>query len=149
MNPRRFAISAAALFGMAILVGGVIAAVAGFGMADVKNTHGARIDNRATEKGEVSLSNAEAVSVAAAVTAIAEVAMPDASQVSASETPPLQFAAVSSDLALPTPRRQCVPSKLLMNHCLTLRRCSGLRHRPCKSRQQARLTWCIATPKER
>jgi hypothetical protein len=99
MNPRRFAISAAALFGMAILVGGVIAAVAGFGMADVKNTHGARIDNRATEKGEVSLSNAEAVSVAAAVTAIAEVAMPDASQVSASETPPLQFAAVSSDLA--------------------------------------------------
>ena len=84
---------------MVILVGGVIAAVAGFGMADVKSTHGAQIDNRATEKGEVSLSNAEAVSVAAAVTAIAEVAMPDASQVSASETPPLQFAAVSSDLA--------------------------------------------------
>ncbi len=99
MNPRRFAISAAVLFGTVILVGGVIAAVAGFGMADVKNTHRARIDDRATEKGEVSISNADAVSVAAAVTAITEVALPDASQVSASETPPLQFATASSDLA--------------------------------------------------
>jgi hypothetical protein len=99
MIPRRLAISAAALFGMVILVGGVIAAVAAFGMVDVKNTLRARIDDRAIEKGEVSLSNADAVSVAAAVTAIAEVGMPDASQVSASETPPLQFAAVSADLA--------------------------------------------------
>ena len=134
---------------MVILVGGVIAAVAGFGMADVKNTHGARIDNRATEKGEVSLSNAEAVSVAAAVTAIAEVAMPDASQVSASETPPLQFAAVSSDLAR-TDTKEAVSSTETLDESLpTLRRCSGLKHHLCKSRQQARLTWCIATPKGR
>ena len=44
MNPRRVAITAAALFGTVILVGGVIAAVAGF------------------EMGEASVSNADAVS---------------------------------------------------------------------------------------
>jgi hypothetical protein len=44
MNPRRVAITAAALFGTVILVGGVIAAVAGF------------------EMGEAGVSNADAVS---------------------------------------------------------------------------------------
>jgi len=39
----------AALFGTAILVSGVIAAVASFGMADVKNTHAAGIEDHATE----------------------------------------------------------------------------------------------------
>jgi hypothetical protein len=40
MNPRRFAIMGAVLFGTVVLVSGVIAAVASFGMADVKNTNG-------------------------------------------------------------------------------------------------------------
>ena len=96
MNPRRFAISAAVLFGTAILVGGVIAAVAGFGMADVKNTHGGRIDDRASEKREISISNADAVSAATAVTAITEAALPDGSQRSAAETVPVRLAAVSA-----------------------------------------------------
>jgi hypothetical protein len=96
MNPRRFAISAAVLFGTAILVGGVIAAVAGFGMADVKNTHGGRIDDRATEKGEIR----DAVSAATAVTAITKAALPGGSQRSAAETVPVRLAAVSApDLA--------------------------------------------------
>ena len=100
MNPRRFAISAAVLFGTAILVGGVIAAVAGFGMADVKNTHGGRIDDRASEKGEISISNADAVSAATAVTAITKAALPGGSQRSAAETVPVRLAAVSApDLA--------------------------------------------------
>jgi len=82
MNPRRVAITAAALFGTVILVGGVIAAVAGF------------------EMGEASVSNADAVSAAAAVTAITKAALPDGSQRSAAETVPAQLAAVSaSDLA--------------------------------------------------
>ena len=82
MNPRRVAITAAALFGMVILVGGVIAAVAGF------------------EMGEASVSNADAVSAATAVTAITKAALPDGSQRSAAETVPAQLAAVSaSDLA--------------------------------------------------
>ncbi len=82
MNPRRVAITAAALFGTVILVGGVIAAVAGF------------------EKGEVSVSNADAVSAATAVTAITKAALPDGSQRSAAERVPAQLAAVSaSDLA--------------------------------------------------
>jgi hypothetical protein len=88
----------AALFGTAILVSGVIAAVASFGMADVKNTHAAGIKDHATEKGEVTISNTGSASADTAVTAITETALPDASQVLASETPPVQPAAVSSDL---------------------------------------------------
>ena len=84
MNPRRFAIMGAALFGTAILVGGVIAAVAAF------------------EMGEASVSNADAVSAATAVTAMTKAALPDGSQRSAAETVPAQLAAVSaSDLAHP------------------------------------------------
>src|SRR5262249_11706270 len=98
MNPRRFAIMGAALFGTAILVSGVIAAVASFGMTDVKNTHAAGMKDHATEKGEVTISNAGSASADTAVTAITETALPDASQVSASETPPVQPAAVSSDM---------------------------------------------------
>ena len=82
MNPRRVAITAAALFGTVILVGGVIAAVAGF------------------EMGEAGVSNADAVSAATAVTAITKAALPDGSQRSAAETVPAHLAAVSaSDLA--------------------------------------------------
>ena len=82
MNPRRVAITAAALFGTVILVGGVIAAVAGF------------------EMGGAGVSNADAVSAAAAVTAITKAALPDGSQRSAAETVPAHLAAVSaSDLA--------------------------------------------------
>ena len=52
MSPRRFAIIAAGLCGTAILVGCVIAAVSGFGLADIKNTHAPPIEDRATEMGE-------------------------------------------------------------------------------------------------
>ena len=85
MNPRRVAIVAAALFGTIILVGGVMAAVAGFGMADVKNTDAARIEDGAIEMGEAGVSNADAVSAATAVTAITKAALPDGSQRSAAE----------------------------------------------------------------
>jgi hypothetical protein len=72
---------AATLFGTVLLVGGIIAAVAGLGMADVQKTHTARVEDRATEKkGEVSVSNADAMSAAPAMTAIAEAALPDASR---------------------------------------------------------------------
>ena len=81
MNPRRVAITAAALFGTVILVGGVIAAVAGF------------------EMGEASVSHADAVSAATAVTAITKAALPDASPRSEPETVPVQLATASSDLA--------------------------------------------------
>ena len=82
MNPRRVAITATALFGTVILVGGVIAAVAGF------------------ETGEAGVSNADAVSAATAVTAITKAALPDGLQRSAAETVPAHLAAVSaSDLA--------------------------------------------------
>ena len=89
MTLRRFAIMAVALCGTVIFVGGVIAAVAGFGLADIKNTWAAPIKDRATEI-------TVAVSAAAAVTVIAEAALPDASQMLALETPSVQLAAVSS-----------------------------------------------------
>src|SRR6478672_2813716 len=80
MNPRRVPITAAALFGTVILVGGVIAAVAGF------------------ETGEAGVSNADAVSAATAVTAITNAALPDGSQRSAAETVPAHLAAVSASV---------------------------------------------------
>ena len=87
MNPRQVAITATALFGTVILVGGVIAAVTGL------------------EMREASVSNADAVSAATAVTAITEAALPDGSQRSAAETVPAQVAAVSASDRR-APRRQ-------------------------------------------
>jgi hypothetical protein len=68
MNRRRVAITAAALFGTVILVGGVIAAVAGF------------------EMGEASVSNADVVSAATAVTPITKAAFTVGWQRSAAKT---------------------------------------------------------------
>ena len=54
---------AGALCGTVILVGWIIAAVAGFGLADIKNTHA---KDRATEMDEAGLSNTVAVSASPA-----------------------------------------------------------------------------------
>jgi hypothetical protein len=83
ISPRRFA----------IICGTVIAAVAGFGLAGIKNTHTPAIEERATKTGEA---GSEAESAAAAVTAIAESALPDASQMLVPETQPEQIAAAST-----------------------------------------------------
>jgi len=105
---------AATLFGTVLLVGGIIAAVAGLGMADVQKTHTARVEDRATEKGEVSVSNADAMSAAPAMTAIAEAALPDASRMSAPKTPPVQIAAVrSSDLVHTDAKEAASPAETL------------------------------------
>ena len=116
MNPRRVAITAAALFGTVILVGGVIAAVAGF------------------EMGGAGVSNADAVSAATAVTAITKAALPDGSQRSAAETVPAHLAAVSaSDLAR---TKEAVSSAGILDELLpdSLRRSSVKYHR-CRSRR--------------
>ena len=149
MNPRRFAIMGATLFGTVLLVGGIIAAVAGFGMADVKKTHTARIEDRATEKGEVSVSNADAMSAAAAMTAIAKAALPDVSPMSAPETPPVQIAAVSSSDLVHTDAKEAASSaETSMNHCLILSQTPLPETPPCRSRQRARLTWSMSDAKE-
>jgi hypothetical protein len=77
MSPRRFAIIAAGLCGTVILVGCVIAAVSGFGLAYIKNTHAPPIEDRATEMGKT---GSEAVSAAAPMTAIAEGSLQEPSQ---------------------------------------------------------------------
>jgi hypothetical protein len=110
MNPQRFGMMAAALCGTVILLGWVIAAVAGFGLADIKNTHAAPNKDRATELAKTGVSNAVAVSAAPAVTAIAEAALPDSSQMPAPETPPVQIAAMGTSDVLQTDTEEVVTS---------------------------------------
>ena len=86
ISPRRFAIMTAAC-------GTVIAAVAGFSLAGIKNTHTPAIEERATTTGEA---GSEAESAAAAVAAIAEAGLLDASQTLAPEAQPQQIGAVST-----------------------------------------------------
>jgi hypothetical protein len=69
ISPRRFAIMTAAC-------GTVIASVAGFSLASIKNTHTPAIEEHTTT-GEA---GSEAESTAAAVAAIAEAGLLDASQ---------------------------------------------------------------------
>ena len=87
-------------------------------MADVQKTHTARVEDRATEKGEVSVSNADAMSAAAVMTAIAKAALPDVSPMSAPKTPPVLIAAVSSSDLVHTDAKEAASSaKTSTNHC--------------------------------
>ena len=107
------------------------------------------VEDRATEKGEVSVSNADAMSAAAAMTAIAKAALPDVSPMSAPKTPPVLIAAVSSSDLVHTDAKEAASSaKTLDESLLILCRRPWLKH-PCRSRQRARLTWSMRTPKRR
>jgi hypothetical protein len=117
MSLRRFAIIAAALCGTVILVGYVIAAVPGFGLSDIKNTHAPPIEYRATETGKA---GSEAVSAAAAVTAIAESALTDSSQMLAPETPPVQIATVSTPDVAHSDAKETVSSAETLDESLPL-----------------------------
>ena len=90
MSPRRFAIIAAVLCGTIIFVGCVIAAVSGFGLADIKNTDAPPIEDQATEMGKT---GSEAVSATAPMAAIAEGSLQKSSQ---PEAPLAEIAAVST-----------------------------------------------------
>ncbi len=83
ISPRRFA----------IICGTVIAAVAGFGLAGIKNTHTPAIEGRATTTVEA---GSEAESIAAVVAAIAEAGLLNASQTLPPEARPEQIAAAST-----------------------------------------------------
>jgi len=104
MSPRRFAIIAAGLCGTVILVGCVIAAVSGFGLAYIKNTHAPPIEDRATEMGKT---GSEAVSAAAPMTAIAEGSLQESSQ---PEAPLAEIAAVSTPDIVHTDAKEAVSS---------------------------------------
>ena len=107
MSPRRFAIFATALCGTVILVGWAIAAVGGFGLADIKNSRAAPIKDRATETAKTGGSNAIA---RPRVTAITEAALPDCSQMLAPETPPVQTAVVNTPDPMHTGAKEAVRS---------------------------------------
>ena len=104
MSPRRFAIIAAGLSGTVILVACVIAAVSGFGLADIKNTHAPPIEDRAAEMGKT---GSEAVSAAAPMTAIAEGSLQESSQ---PEAPLVEIAAVSTPDFVHTDAKEAVSS---------------------------------------
>ena len=110
ISPRRFAIMTAASCGT------VIAAVAGFGLAGIKNTHTPAIEERATEMGEA---GSEAELAAAAVTAIAESALPDASQMLVPETHPEQIAAVSTPDPVYAEEKETASSAETLNETLS------------------------------
>jgi hypothetical protein len=84
MGTRRSAIIAAALSATVIFVGCGIAAVAGFSLSDIKNIHASPIGNHAT--GDIDKAGSQAVS------AVAAAASAGASQMLASETPPVRIA---------------------------------------------------------
>ena len=86
------------LFGTVVLVGGVIATIAGRGMADVKNAHPAAIDDRGIENGGSAGSNPGSVTVATATAVITKTWLPDNSRGSAAEPKPVLLAAAGSDL---------------------------------------------------
>jgi hypothetical protein len=92
MRPWRFAIVAAGLCGTVILLGCVIAAVSGLGLADIKNTHAQSIEDRATEMDNT---GPEAVSAAAPMTALAETAIAENSLQEPSQ-PEATFAEVAA-----------------------------------------------------
>ena len=95
MNPRRVAITAAALFGTVILSVGSLPC--GFG----------RLTSRPRSKwARPNVSNADAVSAATAVTAITKAALPDGSQRSAPETATRAARGGERALTWCTPRRQ-------------------------------------------
>jgi hypothetical protein len=104
MSPRRFAIIAAGLCGTVILVGCVIAAVSGFGLADIRNTHAPPIEDRATEMGKT---GSEAVSATAPMTAIAEDSLQESSQ---PEAPLAEITAVSTPDFVHTDAKEAVSS---------------------------------------
>ena len=101
MSPRRLAIIAA---GTVILVGCVIAAVSGFGLADIKDTPAAPIEDRATEMGKT---GSEAVSATAPMAAIAEGSLQQSSQ---PEAPLAEIAAVSTPDFVHTDAKEAVSS---------------------------------------
>ena len=104
MNPRLLAIIAAGLCGTVILVGCVIAAVSGFGLADIKNTHAPPIEDRATEMGKT---GSESASAAAPMTAIAEGSLQESSQ---PEAPLAEITAVSTPDFVHTDAKEAVSS---------------------------------------
>jgi hypothetical protein len=126
-----------------ILAGCVIAAVAGFGLADIKDTNAAPIENRrasplsvdvgpvnaprAIAMGKAVVSNADVVLAAAAVMgmgrsgeaeAIAEAALPDSSQMLVPEKSPPQIATLGTPETVHTDDIERVNSNKTLDECL-------------------------------
>ncbi len=77
MSPQRFAIVAAGLCGILILVGCAITAASKFGLADIKNTHAQPIDDRATP--EMGKAGTESISAAVLTAPNAEASLQESS----------------------------------------------------------------------
>ena len=148
MNPRRFATVAAALCGTVVLAGWVVAWLAGFGSAGIENTGAVPIEDRrapsltadaelpdalqAPAAGDAAVANADVVTAAESVMAtatytkaasdepesIVEAALPDSSQATPPEKPPVQVATASTADPVPSDAKEAVSSVEIIDECL-------------------------------
>src|SRR5258705_7033040 len=95
MNPRRFTTVAPAFCGTVVLAGGIVAWLAGFGSAGIKNTGAVPIEDRAAslaanakladEPQAIPMGNAAVASAAVASAAVASAAVASAEVATAAE----------------------------------------------------------------
>ena len=152
MNPRRFATVGAVSCRTVVLAGWVVAWLAGFGSAGIKNSGAAPIEDhrapsliadaeladasQATAMGNAAVGNADvvaAVSVTGAATdtraasdepkSIVEAAMTDSSQMPPPETPPVQVATASTPDPVPNDVKDAVSLFENFDGCLTADPC--------------------------
>jgi hypothetical protein len=151
MNPRRPAKVATALCGTVILAGWVVAWLAGFGSADIKNT-GAVQDRRspsltadaelahapqATAMGNSTVANDDVATAAGSATgtatgttaasdkpkSIVEAPLPDSSRIPPPGSPPVQMATASTPDPVPNDAREAVNSIEILDECLVADSC--------------------------
>src|SRR5258708_15880658 len=135
MNPRRFATVAPALCGTVVLAGWIVAWLAGFGSAGIKNTGAVPIEDRAASlaanakladepqaipMGNAVIANADVATAVESVTGMAtpkpaasdepdsivEAALPDPSQMPPADLPPVQVAAANPSDLVPNAARE-------------------------------------------
>ncbi|SHL22669.1 hypothetical protein SAMN05444159_5367 [Bradyrhizobium lablabi] len=152
MNPRRFATVAPALCGTVVLAGWIVAWLAGFGSAGIKNIGAVPIEDRAasltanaeladppqaTAMGNAAIANADVATAAESVTGMAtgkmaasdepesmvEAALPDPSQMLPPESPPVQVATASQSDPVSNEVKDAVSSIEILDECLVAEIC--------------------------
>jgi hypothetical protein len=156
MNPRRFAIVAAALCGTVVLAGWMVAWLAGFGSAEIVNTGVVPIEDRrassliadtgladapqAPAMGNAAVANADVAAVAESVTrtatdttptldepkTIVEAASPDSSQILPAGSSPVQVATASMPDPEPNDVKEPVSSIKIPDDCPVADSCIDL-----------------------
>jgi hypothetical protein len=133
VNPRRFAMVAAALCGTVVLAGWIVASFAGLGSASIENSGDVSIEQRRapTLTADAALADASrTTAISDAVTpapdeskSIAEAASPDSSQMLPPESPPLRVATASPTDLIPNDMKEPVRPIEIPDDCLLVDSC--------------------------